>query len=157
MQEPVLTQQGGSGRQWGFSMCLVFFFEKNISSQSRWGDFPFPLAKSLLGNKGDTDLQHPQILDRDMSFGIFYHCLQPSLKLLSNDLGPGRSLVPTDSWANGYKHLGARYLLPASVATLLGTIEFVCRGGLQEENTLWGYPDPLLRALQDVALYSPLC
>lgn len=64
---------------------------------------------------------------------------------------------PTDSWANGYKHLGARDLLPASVATLLGTIEFVCRGGLQEESALWGYPDTLLGALHDIALYSPPC
>lgn len=72
-----------------------------------------PLTKSLLGNKGDTDLQHPQILARDMSFGACYHCLHPSFKLLSNNLGPGRSLVLIDSWANGYKHLGARYLLPA--------------------------------------------
>lgn len=85
-------------------MCLVGFFLKNTS---KWGSFSLPLAKSLLGNKGDTDLQHPKILDRDMTFGAFYHCLQPSLK---HDLGPGRSLVYIDSWANGYKHLGSRYL-----------------------------------------------
>lgn len=112
-----------------------------------------PLTNSLLGNKGDTDLQHPQILARDMSFGACYHCLHPSFKLLSNNLGPGRSLVLIDSWANGYKHLGARYLLPASMATLLGTIDFVCRGDLQEESTL----NPLLGALQDVVLCSPPC
>lgn len=74
-----MTQQGGSGHQWGFSMCLLGVFEKNISSQRKWGDFPFPLAKSLLGNKGDTDLQHPQILGSNMSFGPLYIAYSPPL------------------------------------------------------------------------------